>query len=139
MGELHWDLQTEAAHYGRAGTNMLGFDPRKNDLAQVARLPTFGFDELALRDSTDALCEDLPRRLRDEFGDTNFIELFSRLANESPATRRIFKLAIHELHRRGEVIIKDRTGSTYRESRVQDDKDVIVVPSHKPIFFPFGC
>jgi three-Cys-motif partner protein len=117
MGELHWDLQTAAAHYGRAGTNMLGFDPRNVNGDQIPRLPGFGFDELALRNSIDALCEELPRRLRDEFGDTSFIDLFSALANETPATRRIFKYALHELHGSNEVVIRDKTGLTYRKGK----------------------
>ena len=138
MGELHWDLQTAAAHFGRAGVNMLGFDPGKSDLAEIARLPGFGFDELAYADSLRALCDDLPRLLRDDFGDISFVNLFSRLANETPATRRIFREAIKELHRRGDVLIKDETGLTIRRSKVQKDADVIIMPSHKVILLPFG-
>ena len=137
MGELHWDLQTRAAHYGRPGTNMLGFDPGKTDLDQVPRLPTFGFDELAYQDSVEALCEELPKRLRDDFGNISFIDVFSRLANETPATRRIFKQALHELHRRGAVVFRDSTGLKIRKSKVQDDEDIIIIPSHKATLLPF--
>jgi len=137
MGEMHWDLQTAAAHYGRPGQNMLGFDPGKSGADQGARLPGFQFDELAYRNTVDSLRDELPRKLRDEFGNIAFENLYALLANDTPATRRILKDAIQRMHADGEVVIRTVSGSTYRRSNVQRDDDIIVVPTHKSMLFQF--
>jgi three-Cys-motif partner protein len=138
MGEMHWDLQTAAAHYGRPGLNMLGFDPGKSGADKEARLPGFQFDELAYRNTVDSLRDELPRKLRDEYGNIAFENLYALIANDTPATRRILKDAIQRMHADGEVVIRTVSGSTYRRSKVQRDDDIIIVPSHKTVLFRFG-
>lgn len=138
MGELHWDIQTAAAHYGRAGLNMLGFDPRKIPLDLEARLPGYRFDELAKAATLEALVEDLPRRLRETGEATSFLELFKSVANETPATQRILRESIRSLHQEGLILVRDESGQTSRRSGIQSPKDVIILPAGRTHFFNFG-
>jgi three-Cys-motif partner protein len=47
MMQLHWELKNHFQHFGRAGFDMLGYDPRKQESGDLQRTLPFAFDEPA--------------------------------------------------------------------------------------------
>lgn len=130
MTSLHWELKNHFAHYGRSGLCMLGFDPR---LIQAPR--SFFFDDRARVETREALCEDLPRRLRANRSAMPFRAFFASITNETPATSLLVKEVLLELERNGEVGICHPDGSPSSPRTLIQDDALIVVPAQKLLTF----
>ena len=59
MTSSHWALQNASIHQGKAGLNMLGFDPHWEDALPL----DFEFDGNAEAQTADALQNDIPYRV----------------------------------------------------------------------------
>lgn len=130
---LHWQLHNSFAHFGKAGLNMFGFDPKKS--MQEEWLPGYYFDATAEALTLDALREDLPRYLFERNDDVDFRTLFSELSNGSPATTEIFRDALRTIVADGLVSVRDKSGLKVRRG-VREDTDIITITKQKRLFLP---
>jgi hypothetical protein len=91
---LHWKESNHFEHFGRAGTVMLGFDPRRPPTSQLA----FNFGESAREQTVRALVEELPERIVREFSEPIALrDLYGKLCSETPADMDILGEAINRL------------------------------------------
>lgn len=127
MAKLHWKLQNYFRHNGRAGLNMLGYDPRSDD--SVTGQPDFGFDEAAEQRSVQRLTEELPRLIhtapdkRIVFG-----ELFKSTCNSTPASSVIYREALGALLADREIEVIGQDGSQRRSAQRISKDDLIIIP-----------
>lgn len=138
MAELHWLENTHFAHFGRPGLMMLGYD-QDHDIkvtGQGLLLPEFRFDEIARATTYECLVTELPERISKFDGGVTFAELFASLTNETPATSEIIKAALGEMHRHGEIHIRDETGLVIRQAGIQHRTDVITISKQRRLFVP---
>ena len=125
MVGLHWEQNTSFAHYGKAGLNMLGYDPDEDPLITGQRpLSNFYFDETAESLCVNSLLNELPDRIAEHKNGIDFDSFFSAWTNTAPATSQIFKLAIRQLVAFGVLKVTDKTG-TIKRACVQRGSDVI--------------
>jgi hypothetical protein len=133
MSKLHWDHHTHFTHSGRAGLNMLGYDPERDpNLTKQLLLPTFDFDDDARLRSEAELKEQLPERVDAFHNGIPFEQLFASLTNETPATSDIIKEVLFSLARQGVVRFKDKSGG--RKVGSQLKKSDIVLPTSQKRF-----
>lgn len=122
MAKLHWDEHNYFSHYGGAGLNMLGFDPRKGPDPDQQELE-FGFDDDARARSKKELLIDLPKRIHGSGSSVSFAELFAQIANETPATASHVEEALVDLRDAGEIDFLSPAGKTKERARRLDKKD----------------
>lgn len=123
MIQVHWGLQNHFIHHGKSGLNMLGYDPTKDELV-TGQIPMHLFDEPAKMQSLKSLEYDLPSWIMGEGGSTTFDDIIKCTFNTSPASEGMFKEALFELTKYGEIEVCTPRG---RERRVgsqisSDDK-----------------
>lgn len=120
MTELHWTLGNHFVHYGRAGLQMLGFDPRKENLLETRS--EFLFDMSAETATFEALYEELPSKLVQFRDGISVVELFAGVANETPATSNQMKKALLALHKDRCIKFYHHHGGRYSpDTRLRDD------------------
>jgi len=124
MTAVHWQLQNHFCHYGKAGLDMLGFDPEKEDLGQT--MFDFYFDDNALRRTHDALLEDIPAHLSFDKPIT-FEQLFRENCNQSPAHSTQFRNVLFELYRMKVIEIVTTRGGERRSATAIQGDDVIAL------------
>jgi len=99
MALRHWALSNHFVHHGRAGIQMLGFDPEK-DINQIPM--DFLFDDDANARAKSALMEQLPRLIFSNAqlraNPPTLGSLFTDICNDTPATT----------HQVGDVLVKLR-------------------------------
>jgi three-Cys-motif partner protein len=136
MVGLHWAESTSFAHYGRSGLNMLGYDQDfDSEITNQKILPGYFFDQTALVSTTEELLNQLPERIHKEKDGIPFSQLFSDLTNDCPATANIMKGVLGDLVKQGVIKVRDKTGQTYRRSRIDSDSDIIIPNRQKRIIF----
>jgi hypothetical protein len=133
--ELHWKIKNHFVHYGGAGLLMLGYDPSRppDDAAQRA----FYFDKSAHDRTTEALLEDLPRRLQEKYAKSvSAGELYASICNETPAPKSILFQAIDRLCADGALAKKGAEGEQRAATTRTKDSDVIEIPAQRIFSFP---
>jgi len=124
MTSVHWKLTNHFSHHGKAGLNMLGFDPSKESLGQAVF--DFYFDDNAERRTHDALLADIPPLLGIERPIT-FDQLFRESCNHTPAHSGHFKRALFELHQMKEIVIATAKGGERRSADAIRGNDLILL------------
>ena len=79
MTGLHWERHNHFAHYGSAGSHMLGYDPAQ----APAEIQAFLFDDDARARTTLALGEDLPREIARHPDGIDFSRFHATICNGS--------------------------------------------------------
>jgi three-Cys-motif partner protein len=140
MTALHWRLQNHFVHHGRAGLRMLGYDPDQS-LEQVPL--DFIFDDDAKARSKKALMDDIPHRVfgahRAGSAPPSLLDLFDRVCNETPATKRLISDVIVELRDLKEFEILTGDGRPRPRTSLVADTDVVVPASIRDLFSPFSA
>lgn len=131
MTAIHWNLANHFCHYGKAGLNMLGFDPEMEDFGQSVF--DFYFDDNAKRRTYDALSEDIPRRLKIDKPIT-YGQLFTENCNQTPAHSAQFKQVLFDLASMGVLQIRTPSGSLRRAPSAICADDVILLNRNFRLF-----
>lgn len=120
MTTLHWSLQNHFLHQGRAGLNMLGYDPiHENQLPHL-------FDEEAKQATLNALVNELPYHIPSD--GIKFGQLFRILCNSTPATQEMLKRALIELKDLKQIEIRTDDGRARNPSANVLDEDIVMKP-----------
>lgn len=133
--DLHWGVKNHFVHYGGAGLLMLGYDPARpvDDTEQRA----FGFDKSAHERTVEALLEDLPRRLQEEYPNgVSFGKLYETICNETPASKKILREPLDRLCAEGQLKKQGAEGEERAISTRIKDTDVILLPAQRAFSFP---
>ena len=103
MTSSHWALQNASIHQGKAGLNMLGFDPHWEDALPL----DFEFDGNAEAQTADALQNDIPYRVEsmDSHGPITFDAFQRAIANDTAARIDQIEKALMKLHDRQDIEI----------------------------------
>lgn len=138
MASRHWALTNHFIHHGRAGTQMLGFDPSK----PIGQIPLdFVFDDDANARSKSALMAELPHRIFDArrvaAGGVTVGALFTEICNTTPATITRVSDALVGLRGEGEVQIYTADGKERPRTQNCDWDDVIRPAVQRSLFSPF--
>jgi three-Cys-motif partner protein len=123
MKRIHWQ-NNNLHHPGGPGFNMLGFIGNNGQLAFDNR-----FDENARRVTTQALHEDIPKRLSEMHTPVRFGELVRITANETPAKRQQIQEAVFALANERHLILRTETGAKRRTAQGLKDEDAIELPT----------
>lgn len=128
--ELHWSQHNHFRHYGEAGFNMLGYDPKK-DTSQIA----FDFDSSAEARTRLALMDEIPQLLYSYAEKKISVrDLYIARCNETPADLRIFQAAIDQLCVDGQLEKTGRDGERRRVGTAVRADDRILIPKQLCIF-----
>jgi three-Cys-motif partner protein len=135
MNQLHWQFHTYFRHYGKAGLNMLGYDP-EHDEAVTGMHDIFGFDDSARTQTLLALAEQLPNRIHVRPEGQTFDQLIMHTCNETPASTVILREALGESQSRREIEIVGPNGERRRKAGPISFKDVIFPLKQTYFIFP---
>ncbi|WP_430913859.1 three-Cys-motif partner protein TcmP [Methylobacterium sp. sgz302541] len=140
MAARHWALTNHFIHHGRAGTQMLGYDP--GQLVSPDQIPMdFLFDDDASGRSNSALMEELPHRIFDTSrvadGGVTVGELFTEICNSTPATIARVSTALVGLREQKEIQIYTPDGKERPRSMSCDWGDRILPARQRSLFSPF--
>lgn len=132
MAERHWALTNHFIHQGKAGLQMLGFDP-EHDFEQLPM--DFLFDDDAAERSRTALLEQLPERIY-AAGNTlvTLGSLFSGICNETPATIAQVSQVLSDLRNEKDIEVFTDDG-TLRPRAAKLDWTDVIVPHRTPTLF----
>lgn len=126
MTQLHWACQNTFQHFGGAGLNMLGFDPREENQG-------FLFDKDAERRTLDAVAEDAVRCVYEQADGVVFSKLFEGVCNETPATKEMVRASLLQAHRHGRLALR-REGKLLERGQSIQDADLLIVPRQLTMF-----
>lgn len=106
---LHWKNENHFQHFGKAGLDMLGFDPERETSRDTAQRSFFFFDDDAKARTRGALHSPLADLLASA-GPLPFNDLFARVCNETPATKEIVGRSLNDLAREGAIDKRGKDG-----------------------------
>ena len=132
MKQVHWSHQNHFIHYGGAGLDMLA--PQTMGFMQDFH-GGFQFDDVARSRSDAALLEGLAINIAHHAGPRSFGNLYAQTCNGSPATAQMYKQALEQLVRDGDIRVTSSDGRQRRLSRYMTDSDV--VEPHRQQRLPF--
>lgn len=123
MVESHWKVGNASLHRGRAGMDMLGFDPAWEDGVAF----DFGFDTKAGSDIQIAMANELPYQLEGiEDGDaTTVLGFLTKVANHTAATREQIEGTIALLHDERQIDLISPSGKLRRRRSKPNPDDLI--------------
>lgn len=131
---LHWKIENHFNHFGKAGTGMLGYDP-KQDPDYITQQKFF-FDEDAKTQTTKALLTELPRTFSERFSSgISFGDLYKSICNETPADKKILQDAVSTLCSEGELQKVGVNDEQRAHKTPPKDDDVISIPAQKSFIF----
>lgn len=122
MKQVHWQHQNYFVHYGGPGLDMLashtmGFRQEFTG--------GFRFDDVAHRQSSDALFKQLAQNIFQRDQPITMGELFSSTCNTSPATSSMYKEALEALTSERDILITSEDGTRRKSARYIRDTDWI--------------
>lgn len=126
---LHNNSSIQQAHFGRAGLDMLSYNP--NDKSAIQYL----FDDKAREESREQLTDDIARKIRDGGDAFRMIDFYPEIYNETPAHSEDIHKAMLE---NPDLEIVTPTGNPRRKASgisLQDTIRFIQPPMFK-IFYP---
>ncbi len=123
MVESHWTVGNTSLHRGKAGLNMLGFDPHWAEGAAF----DFGFDARASSDIRLVMADELPYRLEamERVGAPTVMQFIEQIANQTAATRDQIDETIKLLHGEKLIELLNSDGVPRRRSSKPGNADVI--------------
>ena len=132
MTSSHWALQNASIHQGKAGLNMLGFDPHWEDALPL----DFEFDGNAEAQTADALQNDIPCRVEsmDSHGPITFDAFQRAIANDTAARIDQIENALMTLHDRQDIEILTPSGQLKRSDARLKNTDRIQLS--RQLFLP---
>lgn len=130
MMEVHYKLANRAHFYGKAGFDMLGYDPSVCAEQSWFDLPDFNFtfdDAIA---SSNSLLSDLPRKLTDVYKrePVNLKDLFDRNLNDATLTYEQYQKGVVLARDNGLIEILSKSGRIRDSARLLDKSDFISLP-----------
>ncbi len=131
---LHWEYENHFQHFGKAGLDMLGYDPERD--ADLTRQASFWFDHDARERTRAALRGAVADRLGRGSGAVTFDDLYAGVCNETPATKTILGDAVCDLAAEGSVT-KTGAAGEHREARTVPRGDDMLTRSRQ-IFLDLG-
>ena len=135
MVGLHWQESTSFSHYGRAGLQMLGYDPERDASWNTQQLlPGFYFDEAARVASQSELLNQLPEQIYRFKQGIVFNDLFSELTNHCPVTAEIMSEVTETLAKEGVISVRSKSGRE-RRGGVTVGTDIVIPNSQKVMFY----
>lgn len=127
MMDVHYRFANETHFYGKAGFEMLGFDPKANpDQARLFEFTGYDFEL-----SVSSLLQDLPKSLRDRGGAQGIpmIDLFQREASNATVTNAMFQKGLTVARDEGLVEIRTREGQVRPHARWLNKDDIVMLPN----------
>ena len=134
MALRHWAMSNHFVHHGRAGLQMLGFEPEK-DIQQIPM--DFLFDDDAETRSKKALRQELPpliNRGLDGGVPTSLESLFTSVCNDTPATIKQISDILVDLRNEKEIEIVTKEGRP-RPRAGQIQWSDIIIPARQGLLF----
>jgi three-Cys-motif partner protein len=132
---IHWELENNFVHFGKSGLSMLGFDPNKE--TKLNEKPLFDFSNTARESTKLALMDELPRKVVSDHKDgISFVDLFTQICNETPATKQIVQEVISELCKEKQLVKEGAEGVQRAAKTLPHDDDVIKSPNQT--YFSFS-
>jgi three-Cys-motif partner protein len=122
MKQVHWKYHNHSIHYGGPGLDMLashtmGFRQEFTG--------GFCFDDVAHRQSADALVQQLAENIFKRSQPVRMGDLFSSTCNTSPGTSSMYKEALEVLTSGQDIIITAEDGASRKRARYIRDTDWI--------------
>lgn len=122
MKQVHWMHQNHSIHYGGPGldmlaTHMMGFRQEFTG--------GFLFDDVALRQSSDALVQQLAENIYARRQPVQIGKLYAATCNTSPGTSSMYKEVLEKLTGEKDIVIRAEDGSVRRRARYMRDTDWI--------------
>lgn len=141
MTELHWSLTNQFTHYGGPGLQMFGFDPRK-DTESGSTIDLFSdteysFDEVARRESTEVILNQLPEMIHRHDGGISFDDFYRSIANQTPVTTALIREVAGLLVEGKELEVVSQKGARRLKANTIKGKDIIRTPPQ--LTFDFGA
>ena len=132
MVSSHWGAQNSSVHHGKAGFDMLGFDPNWEDALPL----DFGFDNSAEKRTEKALLEDIPRRMEDlsGYGAIPYAAFLREIVNETPATYNQINLAFQKLYKERNIEILTPSRRLKKTDTQIKDLDLLQFARQKTFF-----
>jgi three-Cys-motif partner protein len=127
MTALHWKINNQFSHYCGPGLMMFGYDPSKDEsLTRVVDMfaaSEYSFDAEAEKITDEAIKDELPRIIHPHVDGIEYQELYSRVANSTPATSSHIKKAIADLLEEKSIEVTGQNGEVRRSA--VEEKDII--------------
>ena len=132
MTSSHWAIQNASIHQGKAGLNMLGFDPHWEDAPPL----NFEFDWNAEAQTAAALRNDIPYRVAalGSHGPITLDDFQRAIANETAARSDQIQQALMTLHDQGDIEILTPSGQLKRLDAQLKNTDRLQIP--RQLFLP---
>ena len=132
MTSSHWAIQNASLHQGKAGLNMLGFDPHWENAPPL----DFEFDLNAEAQIAVALRNDIPYRVEalDSHGPVTFDAFQRAIANDTAARIDQVKQALMALHDQGDIKVLTPSGQLKRLGAQLKNTDRLQIP--RQLFLP---
>jgi three-Cys-motif partner protein len=137
MTNVHWQNQNYFIHYAGAGLdmfNVLGYDPRFDDVHSGQGAFGFEFDDMAKEQSIQALMEQIPKIVYAHDEGLTYESLYVSTCNESPASSIIYTEAIERLIGHGAVNVLGAGGEARRSARRIKPGDHLVRSPQRSLF-----
>ncbi len=129
MTQVHWQFHNHFAHYGGAGTRMLGYRPGLD--GSVGDQSAFSFDDVALGRTEEALLEELPEILARYVDGIEFRDFAASIANETPAHNGILLDVLGKMFDRKIIDVETSSGGGRRTGGSIKPTDRIQVTRQK--------
>jgi three-Cys-motif partner protein len=136
MTQIHWQHNNNFIHYGGAGLDMfmLGYESKYDNSYTNQTELGFCFDDVAYKQSINALIAQIPHLVYTRENGIFFGELFSITCNGSPASAEIYKKAIEYLIRCKDIDVFSKDGSSRQSANTIRDDDTLIKPKQISIF-----
>lgn len=132
MTSTHWDIGNASLHPGKAGLNMLGFDPHWEESLPL----DFAFDANAEMLTEQTLAKDLPHAIEEftQNGPITFEAFQSVIANETAARLDQIESSLAQLYTNKDIEILTPSGQLKRPDTKLKNTDRIQIP--RQLIFP---
>ena len=135
MTRLHWKMNNHFQHYGKAGLNMLGYDPANDATLDDQLSLGFMFDNNARQLTHDALVIDIPSKLSQYKQGINYSEFFTMTCNNTPADDELYREALTTLLQCKEIEIIGESDEIRRSGKSIKNSDMIRLSTQRIIIF----
>lgn len=131
MQALHWSLENHFVSEGKAGLNMLAYDPKRD--VDFTRQPSFFFNESDKEKNQKALLGQLPALIPSN--GISVGEFYNIHCNQTTATFKMICSALQELYLHEEIEVRLMSGKSKKKGSKIDAHDFIKPASQ--LIFPF--
>lgn len=135
MVESHWRVGNTSLHKGKAGLDMLGFDPHWEEGVAF----NFDFDQTAGSKIQTAVLNEMPHAVEhlEKEGPLSVASFIRSIANDTAATREHIEGALRSLHVDKQIELLNAEGKLRRSGAKPDNSDFIRL-SRQAHFFGTG-